>query len=338
MCLTFPMSDKTRGRKLLILALAVVLMAVPGLILTALGLNNLVSVWSMGSVAGFLALMSGGSRIAAVVVPALLVFMPLAVWWSESPWLGAVLLTVTAAAASYPARWSRDTGTNWALIALATTTADPPDLGHAWTMRDLLLIGAVAALAALWGIGMAVAGGSRGPTKPSAGVGQSQALAFALIKAVSVGATTWAVIDLHLGLAGGWMIMTVILVVKPSIGDTWTRTLQRAAGTFAGFVLAFIVGVVIPWGVVVYAVGTLLLVTALVLRTKGISYWRYVALMTPSVVLMEGANGAVITTDIERLGATLIGVAISLGVVAIMRPIHRAMVAARPEPNAVHTR
>lgn len=334
MCLTAPVTEKTRERKLLMLVLAVVLMTVPGLILTAMGLNSLVSVWSMGSIAGFVALMSGGPRVAAVVVPALLVLMPVASWWSGSPWLGGAILTVAAVAAAYPARWSRNTGTNWALITLAFAVADPPDLGHAWTAGDYLLIGAVAALAALWGIGMAAAGGSRGPTTPSEGVGPNRALAFALIKAATIGATGWAVIDLNLGLAGAWMIMTVILVVQPSFGDTWSRTLQRAAGTFAGFVLAFVVGVVIPWGVVVYLVGTLFLVAALVLRTKGVTYWRYVTFMTPSVVLMEGANGAVISTDFERLGATLVGVAISLGVVAIMRPLHQAIGPAKPEPSS----
>ena len=317
------MAGKTRGHRLLILALAIALMALPGLVLTTLGLSNLVSVWTMGSTAGFVAMMTGGPRVAATVAVALLVLMPLATWSSGSPWFGAVILAIAAAVAAYPARWYRDTGTNWAVITLVFAAANPPSMGHDLTPSDILLIGVIASLAVLWGMGMAAAGGATGPTTPSGGVGQRHALAFALVKGAAVGATTGVVIDRHLGLAGAWMVMTVVLVVQPGIADTWSRSLQRAAGTVAGFVIALVVGVVVPWSPVVYIAGTLFLVLALVMRKKGITYWRYVALMTPAVVLMEGANGAVVTTDIERLFATVIGAAISLTLVALMWPLRR---------------
>lgn len=322
---------------MLILASAIALMAIPGLILTALGWSALVSVWTMGSTAGLVAMMSGGPRIAGTVAAALLVLTPLATWTSESVWVGGVILALAAGAAAYPARWYEDTGTNWALITLVFAAVNPPDLGHAPRAEDLLLIGVIAFLAVLWGMGMAAAGGAIGTSAPAGGVGRRQALAFALVKGAVVGAATGVAIDRNLGLAGAWMVMTVVLVVQPGIADTWSRSLQRAAGTVAGFVFALIVGIVIPWNVIVYAAGTLFLIAALVLRKKGIPYWRYVALMTPAIVLMEGANGAVVSTDVERLVATFIGAAISFALVAIMWPLRRGAAAEAPSATQSST-
>jgi hypothetical protein len=331
------MPPTTKGRKLLILGAAVVLMALPGFVLTALHMEDFLSMWTLGSIAGFIAVFAGGWRVAVAVFATLTVLTPLATASVDAPWAAAAILALTTAAASYSTRWGLEPGTSFVSIPLAFAIANPPDLGHPPTAADLWLMALVSAISVLWGIGMAAAGGLRGPTKPPPRLGPQHAAAFAAIKGLAVGATTWFVVDLHIGHAGAWMIMTLVIIVRPTIGDTWTRTLQRSAGTLAGFMVALLVGLVFPWPLVAYTVGTLLMVVALVERAKGQPYWRYVALLTPAVVLMEGADGNVVTTDIERLVATFVGAAVALAVIAILWPFRTAVRPATAPAEATAT-
>ena len=67
-----------------------------------------------------------------------------------------------------------------------------------------------------------------------------------------------------------------------------------------------------------------------VMRARGQAYWRYVAVLTPAIVLMEGAQGDVVGTDVARLVATLVGAAIAMAVIALIWPFRKIRV---PPPD-----
>jgi uncharacterized membrane protein YccC len=108
-----------------------------------------------------------------------------------------------------------------------------------------------------------------------------------------------------------WVPLTVCLVMKPDFGSVFSRALQRVVGTLAGAVLAAGILAVVPRGVAIGVVITLL--AACVPWFMRLSYALQAAAITPIVVLMidEIQSGTgLVDTGGQRLAATAIGAAI----------------------------
>jgi uncharacterized membrane protein YccC len=136
-----------------------------------------------------------------------------------------------------------------------------------------------------------------------------------------VGIATWFVVDLNLGHGGGWIILTIVVVYQPDLGDSFKKAGSRALGTLIGFLIAIIVGVFVTSGPLLYLLGTICMVAALVVMLAGKPYLWFAALLTPAIVLYESAGSTVTRVAIVRLEATLIGVAGTLVVMLILLPI-----------------
>jgi uncharacterized membrane protein YgaE (UPF0421/DUF939 family) len=131
---------------------------------------------------------------------------------------------------------------------------------------------------------------------------------------------TWVVVDRDLGHTGGWVILTIVVIVQPALGAGLTKAAQRAAGTVLGFAIAIAIGSILGTGPLLYALGTAFLMAALVVMLQGRPYWVYAALLTPAIVLLESAGSTVDQVAKERLAATLAGVAITILVLLVLAP------------------
>ncbi|KAA1010514.1 FUSC family protein [Paraburkholderia panacisoli] len=134
--------------------------------------------------------------------------------------------------------------------------------------------------------------------------------------AARVGVTTTAgfLVIRALGLPFGyWATMATLLILQPSIAATWPRSIERAAGSIVGGVLAVAIGYAIhsPLGISL-AVFPLVLAT---MALRPVSYSLFVLFLTPTFVLVAdfatpGANEFAFA--LTRLGNNVLGCVLAL--------------------------
>ncbi|MBC8748080.1 putative membrane protein YccC [Paraburkholderia sp. WC7.3g] len=134
--------------------------------------------------------------------------------------------------------------------------------------------------------------------------------------AARVGVTTTAgfVVIRALGLPFGyWATMATVLILQPSIAATWPRSVERAAGSIVGGVLAAAIGYAIhsPLGISL-AVFPLVMAT---MALRPVSYSLFVLFLTPAFVLVAdfatpGANE--LAFALTRLGNNVLGCVLAL--------------------------
>jgi uncharacterized membrane protein YccC len=134
--------------------------------------------------------------------------------------------------------------------------------------------------------------------------------------AARVGVTTTAgfLVIRALGLPFGyWATMATLLILQPSISATWPRSIERAAGSIVGGVLAAGVGYAIhsPLGISL-AVFPLVMAT---MALRPVSYSLFVLFLTPTFVLVAdfatpGANE--FSFALTRLGNNVLGCVLAL--------------------------
>jgi uncharacterized membrane protein YccC len=134
--------------------------------------------------------------------------------------------------------------------------------------------------------------------------------------AARVGVTTTAgfLVIRALGLPFGyWATMATLLILQPSIAATWPRSIERAAGSIVGGVLAAGIGYAIhsPLGISL-AVFPLVMAT---MALRPVSYSLFVLFLTPTFVLVAdfatpGANEFAFA--LTRLGNNVLGCVLAL--------------------------
>jgi len=134
--------------------------------------------------------------------------------------------------------------------------------------------------------------------------------------AARVGVTTTVgfLVIRALGLPFGyWATMATLLILQPSIAATWPRSIERAAGSIVGGVLAAGIGYAIhsPLGISL-AVFPLVMAT---MALRPVSYSLFVLFLTPTFVLVAdfaapGASG--IAYALTRLGNNVLGCVLAL--------------------------
>ncbi|SIT48193.1 conserved membrane hypothetical protein [Paraburkholderia ribeironis] len=131
---------------------------------------------------------------------------------------------------------------------------------------------------------------------------------------VGVTTTTGFLVIRALGLPFGyWATMATLLILQPSIGATWPRSIERAAGSIVGGVLAAAIGYAIdsPLGIAL-AVFPLVIAT---MALRPVSYSLFVLFLTPTFVLVAdfatpGANE--LAFALTRLGNNVLGCVLAL--------------------------
>jgi uncharacterized membrane protein YccC len=134
--------------------------------------------------------------------------------------------------------------------------------------------------------------------------------------AARVGVTTTAgfLVIRVLGLPFGyWATMATLLILQPSIAATWPRSIERAAGSIVGGLLAAVIGYAIHSPLGISLVVFPLVVATMALRP--VSYSLFVLFLTPAFVLVAdfatpGANG--LAFALTRLGNNVLGCVLAL--------------------------
>jgi uncharacterized membrane protein YccC len=108
-----------------------------------------------------------------------------------------------------------------------------------------------------------------------------------------------------------WVVLTVVIVMKPDLGSVFVRAVQRGAGTIIGAVLGAIILAAVPYGL--WLLLPFAVLAALLPYGRSRNYGLFAILLTPLVVLLIdllAPGGWQLALD--RLIDTLLGCAIVL--------------------------
>lgn len=316
------MSPRLRST-LLLAAVGTGALAIPSLVLGAMGAAQVGALAGLGALGAVLTAIALGLRAALITSVVLGVLCSLGVAASPNVVAATVFMTLVAAAFGWTARIGANRAIVLVPITLAFVVNEPPQASGS-TIHPTLLLG-VATIAAACLASVATAG-ALGRTTPAGHVdvvSRSRADAFAALLAITTVVTTAIAVGGDWGHAGGWMVMTPFIVIQPYVQEGWRKALRRAGGTIGGFLIAMALATTLhdtAWLLFAGVVFAGLTITA---YARHLDYGIYSLLLTPAVVILEGIGGDVQVTAVDRLDATLIGAGLSLLAMAIALPFYR---------------
>lgn len=141
--------------------------------------------------------------------------------------------------------------------------------------------------------------------------------------------TTPIALQHHWHINGLWLILNPFLVLRPFVRDAWRVALHRSLVTLAGVALVILVAPAVPHTqpLQVPAIALAAITAAIAVR-KGHPALLVTVLTVTIVLFNSNASDLLLMAD-KRLLACVIGIAISLGVMALAQPIEQRFRAAR---------
>ena len=142
----------------------------------------------------------------------------------------------------------------------------------------------------------------------AARVGVATTLAFLIVRALHVP-------------FGYWATMATLLILQPSIATSWPRSVERAAGSVVGALLAAVLGLLVhsPLGISLFVFPLVCATMAL----RPVSYALFVLFMTPTFVLVAdfaSNGGSEFVVAATRLGNNVLGCVIALSATFLLWP------------------
>lgn len=316
-------STRQQVRTLVVdVALMVIAGFAPAIVMGLWGWTGGVNVATLAGLAVFIACVGGnGWRTGLIVSIPFALLAALAQCAAPSPWLAAIVLAGAAFLRGYAAKVGMHDALLMTVIALGFFVSSPIPTGTPGTFSPLpLYVAVVSLIAGLWATLIMFLLRHRLHGREHTGLDPIRVLAFSLFLALLVGVATWFVVYFDLGHTGGWIILTILVIVQPSLGAGFKKAAHRTAGTVLGFVIAILIGALLPSGVLLYVVGTGFLMVAFIFMLQGRPYWLYATVLTPAIVLLESAGSTVDEVAEQRLGATLVAVAGTMLVMLALAP------------------
>jgi hypothetical protein len=314
---------KSTGIGVTLVAMTVA-MAVPPLIANALGQSAIAGALILPVMASLLPALLADVRTALFAAGGVAVGSTLAAAVAGDPLLAALVMAATALLVGLACRWGRSKNLVLVPITVGFVVCVPPATAADLPVQPLLL-GAASLAAALWGTAVGSFVGRKMPKAPPQPEIWPRVWAYAIVLAILTGIAAGISVATDWGHAGGWFILTVVLVFQPYIQDSFRRTGQRAVGTVLGVISAYVIHLLLPWSTAEIIVGAALMVTAVIVAMNPkYPYWFFTALLTPAIVLLAGSSSDFTEVDISRLLATLAGAGLALAAALLLAPIYRA--------------
>jgi MFS family permease len=322
------MTPKTRFT-ILALLVSVVAFVMPFLALTWLGYANIAPVVSLVSFGILIAAIILGFRIAIVASVLTGVVAALISVVSSTAIIAIIAMVLIAIGFGITARYGWNRALATLPIALSFLVAESPAQGS-WLAS--LVMGVVMILSGIV-ISLLVVlirYISKKPGLPApAELSWTRTWAFVFLLAVVTAVTSSVAVLNDWGHTGGWLIMTPFIVMQPYVQDGWRKSVDRGAGTLAGFFVAMAVGTYIADTRALYLISFAFMMGAVYAMVTHRSYAIYAFLLTPTIVIVEGIGRSVTQTAENRLIATSLGVGIALAAMALAAPVYRSQARAQ---------
>jgi uncharacterized membrane protein YccC len=148
----------------------------------------------------------------------------------------------------------------------------------------------------------------------------SASLRHAVRSAAVVGAALTYTLIRH-GPYTHWLTITLVLVMQPFFATTWQRSLERVGGTLLGGAVAALLSTLMQSRL--HVVGLLPVLGALALAVRQVSYGVYIAVYTPTVILLVESihpGESQLHIAAARAGFTVLGGLIAVAANAVLWP------------------
>jgi len=301
---------------LLLSALFIELVLLPGQLGLQLGSRAATTLTSLGVLATIVASLTIGARVGALAGLGLGLVVVLGDQIAAQPISATALMTLLAFGLGLTARWRLQPS----LVLLPMTVAfvmtqQPTSPGLAITGAFGIRLGLMAAVAALIASGAQQLAG-RQPRAHPLSHSWRRTLAYAVLLAVTTLITSSLAFGQHWGHTGGWLIATPLFIEHPYIKQGWKLSLHRIGGTIAGFLLVHLLAKLLPDHTDLNVIGALIGVMGVLSLVRRWPYAIYILFLTGTVVIFSNGGHSILITDRERLMATAIAVALSLVLMA----------------------
>lgn len=308
--------------------LALLVVAAPFVVLSALWWSSAIHVAALAALAAVISFTSS-SRVAATVIAMIFaVAATTAVALSGTTVAAAVFIAGCAGACAYSSRWGYASASMMIAILVPYYLHGPPgalpnaDVGPAYYAA----IAIVAAVAGLWAIAVLSYAFRKRAAKPIplTIVPAPDAALGAVLIASACGAVAFVSLTWFPTTMWVWLLLTILLLTKPTQGLNLTQTRDRAIGTLGGTAVAAVIVAIGTPSTVAGLLAILLIVAALTAMLSGLPYWLYATFLTPAVVLMDASATDGVELAAERLGLTLLGAVIAVGLAFVVNLVVHA--------------
>lgn len=303
-------------RRLPRVAVIVALLAAPAILAQSIWLPSTAGIFVLGALPATLAAVVVGPRRAWQIALASAASGTLAASFTGNAWLGAILIAALAGYAGRSARYGNQSPILFVPVVTSFIVISPPSLVDrtGQPIDDPAYAGIVGIALLIGGCWAALLGTALTRNFQRAGteaVTEQVATAYAIALALSTGLATFITAYFFPGSTGAWVILTILLVMKPRATDMWKTARHRVGGTLVGAVVAAAViltldGMGLPRLSWELGLGALFLTLALsVVQVRP--YWQFVTLLTPAIILLKSSGQDELDLDAQRVLMTIIG-------------------------------
>jgi hypothetical protein len=316
-----------RAEHLGLLGLVLVVIALPAIVALQFAPHLNVFPWIYGAIAAICVGVTGNRQLMAIAVVAVPLLAGAAVLLHPHPVAAGVFFGCVVAASGLAARKRLENQVRMVPINLSIMLTFPPHdgLGHG-RRTDALVIMAISLVAMLWTLALVVRPVLKRvpPISPPPDRTNRVADVYAVIAGISCGIAAWATLAVWPGIAGAWLLITMVAIIQPDFDGAFGRGTQRVLGTLLGILAAIVLGVVATNAVADVMIGTVLMVVAIhLLLIARRPYWMGIAVLTPAVVLINTPGHTVLSISLDRLAFTLLGVGLAVPLTLLVARLGR---------------
>lgn len=301
---------------------ALLVIASPFAILAAFWWPSAIKVASLAALLAVTAYISSSRDVAAKIVIVFALVAALGVAVSTSVILSTLVIAACAGLSAYTSRWGLASAALMVPVLVPYLIHEPPlplpngDTGGAY----YLSIAVVAAVAGLWAVAVlafALRHRSVSPV-PLSKVAVPDAILGAVLVALVCGAIAFVALTWFAASMWVWLLLTILLLTKPTQGLNLIQTRDRAIGTVAGAAVAGLIAASRVPGLVMGALALILVVAALTVMLSGKPYWLYASFLTPAVVLMDASATDGVELAFQRAVYTLVGAVVAVALAFVI--------------------
>ena len=309
----------------------VVLLAIPAILAQQIWLPSSAGVFMLGALPSAIAVVVVGAKRAIQIAVAAALGGAVAAAFAGNAWVGAILIAAMAGYGGYSARYGNESPVLLVPVVVSFIVIAPPDLvdRSGTTLTGLHYAFVISAALLIGGTWVAIVGlylarnMERAVDEP---VEESVALGYGIALAASTGLATFVAARYFPGSTGAWVILTILLVMKPRSTDMWRTARHRVGGTLLGAVMAggLVLGMSVAgiplesWALILGAVFLILALS--VLRVQP--YWQFVTFLTPAIILLKSSGDDTLRLDGQRVVMTLIGTLMALAFAVLVREVN----------------
>lgn len=317
----------SRTRPVVLTLVVVICLVLAEQIARGLGIERAGGLLCLANLATLVIGIKLGWRQALLGIGSLALLTIPAVLSQSDPAAGTVVMTITALGLGLSARWQLQPVYWLMVVSLCLLITNSPLASTATTSELARLVLAMLASGSLTTLLLSkLLPRQDGVDTPGAfAVAHSwrRALAYGLLLAATTLISTPIALQHHWHINGLWLILTPFLVLRPFVRDAWRVALHRSLGTLAGVALVIVLAPALPHSLPLQVPAiALAALTAAIAARQGHPALMVAALTATIVLFNSNATDLPQMAD-KRLQACAIGIAISLGVMALAHPIEQ---------------